>query len=247
MNRETAMKEIASFVDNYVAVWNEGDPTKRRQRIREVWGPEGTTCYRLMDARGYDAIEQRVVGSWEKWLSEGKHVFRPKSFAVHHNVIKLDFIMVRLPGEEVEASGLCFLLLDRDGRIGHDYQFNPSANDASELAKRYVALLNEDNAVARRNQISELWSPDCSFVNEEIDERGFQQVEQVFSSLRARLSDGERFASVNLSQAHHGVARIKWQMLDADGRPIEARSDLLVFDQHGRISADYQFREAAAD
>jgi hypothetical protein len=192
------MKDIANTVENYVAVWNEGDPTKRRQRIREVWAPAGTTCYRLMDARGYDAIEQRVVGSWEKWLSEGKHVFYSKSFAVHHNVIKLDFIMVRLPGEEVEANGLCFLLLDRDGRIEHDYQFNPSANDASELAERYVALLNEDNAAVRRSQMNELWSPDCRFVSDESDKRGLRELEHAFSSLRARLSDGERFASTNL-------------------------------------------------
>jgi len=153
---------------------------------------------------------------------------------------------VRLPGEEVEANGLCFLLLDRDDRIEHDYQFNPSANDASELAERYVALLNEDNAMTRRNQISELWSPDGSFVSDEIDKRGFQELEQVFSSLRAPLSNGERFATANLSQAHHGLARIKWQVLGADGRPIDARSDLLVLDQHGCISADYQFGEAAA-
>jgi hypothetical protein len=241
------MKDIASIVDSYVAVWNEGDPAKRRQRICEVWAPDGTTCDRLMDARGYDAIEQRVVGSWEKWLSEGKHVFRPNSFAVHHNVIKLDFIMVRLPGEEVEANGLCFLLLDWDGRIEHDYQFNSSANDASDLAERYVALLNEDNAMARRSQIGELWSPDGRFASDEIDKRGFQELEQAFNSLRTPLCNGERFATANLSQAHHGLARIKWQLLGADGRPIEARSDLLVLDQRGRINADYQFPEAAAD
>jgi hypothetical protein len=155
--------------------------------------------------------------------------------------------MVRLPGEEVEANGLCFLLLDWDGRIEHDYQFNPSANDASDLAERYVALLNEDNAMARRSQIGELWSPDGRFASDEIDKRGFQELEQAFNSLRTPLSNGERFATANLSQAHHGLARIKWQLLGADGRPIEARSDLLVLDQLGRISADYQFREAAAD
>lgn len=241
------MKDIASIVDSYVAVWNEDDPAKRRQRIREVWSPDGTTCYRLMDAHGYDAIEQRVVSSWEKWLSEGRHVFRPKSFAVHHNVVKLDFIMVRLPGQDVEANGLCFLLLDRDGRIEHDYQFNPSANDAGELAERYVALLNEGNAVARRRQIGELWSPDGRIVSDESDKRGHQELEQTFSKIRGRVSDGERFAFANLSQAHHGVARIKWQLLGADGRSTEMRNDLLVLDQRGRISADYQFREAAAD
>lgn len=240
------MKDIASIVDRYVAVWNEGDPTKRRRIIRKVWPPDGTTCHRLMDARGYDAIEQRVVGSWEKWLSEGGYVFRPKSFAVHHNVVKLDFIMVKLPAEDVAANGLCFLLLDRDGRIERDYQFNPSANDAGELAERYVALSNQDNTAARRQQISELWSPDGGLISDDLGGRGLDEIEQVFGRLHARLSKGERFAFANLSQAHHGLAWIKWLLLAADGRPTEACNDLLVLDERERITADYQFREAIA-
>jgi hypothetical protein len=238
------MKDIDSIVNDYVAVWNEAGPAQRWHRIREVWAPGGTTCFRLMDARGYDAIEQRVAGSWEKWLSDGTRLFRPKRFAVHHNVIKLEFIMIRLQEEEVEANGLCFLLLDADGRIEHDYQFNPSADDASELADRYVALLNESDAALRRQRLSELWSTDCNLVSDETERRGLDEVEQEFSRLRTRLSNGATFASANLSQTHHGLARIKWQLLARDGRPIEARDDVLVLHQDGRISADYQFRDA---
>lgn len=239
------MRDITDIVNNYVAVWNEGDPARRRQRIREVWPPEGTTCYRLMDARGYDAIEQRVIGSWEKWLAEEKHVFRPKSFKVHHNVIKLEFIMIRLPGEEVEASGLCFLLVNEDGRIEHDYQFNPSANDAIELTDHYVALLNEPDSGARRQLIREFWSSDCDLVSEDAHRRGLDEVEQEYTRRRARLSTGATFVSANCSQAHHRLAHIKWQMVGSDGRPIETGSELLVLNEDGRINTDHQFCEAA--
>jgi hypothetical protein len=56
--------EVASdLIDCYVAVWNEPDRDQRRRRIESVWARGGTTCYRLLDARGYEAIEARVAGS----------------------------------------------------------------------------------------------------------------------------------------------------------------------------------------
>src|SRR5689334_10749854 len=57
----------SSLAQRYVDVWNEGDAARRRQRIRALWTEDGTTCHRLLDARGYDAIEARVTGAWEKW------------------------------------------------------------------------------------------------------------------------------------------------------------------------------------
>lgn len=85
------------IVESYVAVWNEADPDERRRRICSVWSPNGSTCYRPLDAHGYDAIEERVRSSWDKWLSEGKYTIRPKRAAAHHDAIKLDFVMVTVP------------------------------------------------------------------------------------------------------------------------------------------------------
>src|SRR5580693_8085708 len=73
------MLDINEIVARYVAVWNEADAEERRRRIRAIWVPDGTTCYRLLDAQGYEAIEARVTGSWDKWLSEGKYIFRPQN------------------------------------------------------------------------------------------------------------------------------------------------------------------------
>ncbi len=44
------MKEIIKIVNDYVAVWNEADAAQRRRRIRSVWLPDGTTCFRVLDA-----------------------------------------------------------------------------------------------------------------------------------------------------------------------------------------------------
>ena len=43
--------------------------------------------------------------------------------------------MLATDNGKVEANGLAYLLLDKDGRIVDDYQFNPSAHDAPDLAQ----------------------------------------------------------------------------------------------------------------
>ena len=154
------------IVDEYVAVWNEPDPQTRRRRIRSVWAPDGTTCYRLMDARGAEAIEVRVAQSWDKWLKESKYVFRPQHFVCHHDAIKLQFVLVKAAGGAVEANGVCYLLLNPDGRIRHDYQFNPSANEPNALIDRYLAALNEPDPGVRRERAAELWAPDARRLSE---------------------------------------------------------------------------------
>src|SRR5262249_44886305 len=122
------MLDATEIVRNYVAVWNEADPEVRCRRIEAVWVPDGTSCYRLLGARDYDAIENRVAGSWDKWLRDGKYVFRSKATVCHHDVVKSAWQMVSVPGGRVEANGLSFLVLDPEGRIRHDFQFNPSLN-----------------------------------------------------------------------------------------------------------------------
>ncbi|MGO9452191.1 MAG: hypothetical protein ACLQDV_14280 [Candidatus Binataceae bacterium] len=95
------MTNVMELVDRYVAVWNESNAEERRRRIRSVWAPDGTTCYRLLDAHGYEAIEERVAGSWDRSLRDGKYTFRPKpDFVCHHHVVRLNFEMVTIPDGE---------------------------------------------------------------------------------------------------------------------------------------------------
>jgi hypothetical protein len=236
------MTNISQLITNYVAVWNEPDAGERRRRIRSVWAPNGTTCYRLLDARGYEAIEARVTGSWDKWLREGRHIFRPKGTVSHHDTVKLDFVMMTVPDGEAAANGLCFLLLDTDGRIKHDYQFNPSANESNELADRYLTMWNEPDPMIRSRQIVDLWADDAVLISDKSVSKGRAAIEARATGIRnAHAREGLRFLSANSTQAHHGLIKLSWKLTDRDDATMAGWTDLIILDEGGRIQFDYQF------
>jgi hypothetical protein len=128
------MVNVTEVIDRYVAVWDEPSADQRRKRICSLWVPDGTTCYRLLDAHGYDAIEARVTGSWDKWLRDGRYVFRSRPDVVcHHDVVKVNWEMVTTVGGEVEGVGLSFLVLTSEMRIRSDYQFNQRSASRTSL------------------------------------------------------------------------------------------------------------------
>lgn len=241
------MHDVSEIVGNYVAVWNEADPRQRRRRIEAAWAPDGTTCYRLLDAHGYDAIESRVASSWDKWLRDGKYVFRPKATVCHHDIVKSAWEMVTVPGSEVEANGMSFLVLDPAGRIRHDFQFNPSLDDAGLLASRHHAMASEPNTARRRRFIAELWAPDGSYVTHRSTSRGNAEIDAAIAASQTDWATrGFVLAPTIRSQAHHQVAWFQSSLKAKEsGRVAEIVSHLLILGEDGRIDCDYQFEEPA--
>ena len=237
------MEASAHLIDRYVAVWNEPDPAHRRRRIAEVWAPNGTTCYRLLDARGYEAIEARVTGSWDRWLRDGKYVFRAVKAVSHHQVIKFDFAMISTADGRVEAKGLCYLLLDDDGRIVHDFQFNPSANDALDLGQDYLASWYDRDAKHRRDRIEKLWADNGTFFAANLKAAGRDAIGAAARQALSDLATNRLAASpVHQSQRHHNVAELGWKIAPEEASsPARAISALLIFDDSGRISTAYHF------
>jgi hypothetical protein len=241
------MLDATEIVGNYVAVWNEADPRQRRRRIEAVWVPDGASCYRLLDAHGYDAIESRVAGSWDKWLRDRRYVFRPKASVCHHDVVKSVWEMVAVPNGEVEANGLSFLILDPDGRIRHDYQFNPSLDDASAVANRHHAAVSEPDALRRRRLIAELWAPDGAYVTDRSASRSLAEIDAAIAVLQTdRAAQGLVLAPPVKSQAHHHIAWFQSPLrVKEGGRAAATVSHLLILDEGGRIQVNYQFQESA--
>jgi hypothetical protein len=237
------MTDISQLIPHYVAVWNEPDADERRRRIRSLWAPDGTTCYRLLDAHGYDAIEARVARSWDKWLRDGKHIFRPKRAVSCHDAVKFEFVMTTVPGGEVAANGLCFLLLDNDGRIRHDYQFNPSANESNELADRYLTMWNESDPPIRSQQIIDLWAEDGDLISDTSVSKGRAAIEARTTEMRnAHVTEGLRFSSTDSTQSHHGLIKFSWKLAGRADAVTAAWTDLIILNESGRIRFDYQFR-----
>jgi hypothetical protein len=115
--------ELDAFVARYVSVWNEPDAAARRRLVEALWTPEGANFTRNSEWRGYDALEARVRGSWEKWVRDGGCLFRPRHAERHHGAARFVWEMVSIGDGKVISVGAEFLLLAADGRIRDDYQF----------------------------------------------------------------------------------------------------------------------------
>jgi hypothetical protein len=239
------MTNLSDLVERYVAVWNEADAGERRRRIRALWTADGATCYRLLDAQGYEAIEARVAGSWDKSVRAGNHVFRPRKAVMHHDVVKFDWVMVTVPGGTIAAAGLSFLVLAPDGRIQADYQFNPAVNAAGSFVERYVAVWNEADTALRRRAIAELWAPDGAHVSDTSVRNGRAAVEaEAVDMHRASVAQGLVLETADRSQAHHDVVSFTWQRRRRADRKVTAvGSELLILDAAGQIRFDYRYEE----
>ncbi len=117
------MNAAQQLADRYAAVWNETDADARRQAIADLWAPDGQHYVKTREARGYEALETRIVGSYEKNVRDGGNRFRAaKNAQALRGLVTFNWEMVTAGGE-VAAVGLEFLVLDDRGRILTDYQF----------------------------------------------------------------------------------------------------------------------------
>jgi hypothetical protein len=112
---ESPMNSPQDIADRYAAVWNESDPDLRRKGIAELWDPDGAHYVRTLEARGFDALEKRITGAYEKNVRGAGHRFRAAPNAqTLRNVVTFNWEMVPADRSKVLAVGLEFL--SRDSR-----------------------------------------------------------------------------------------------------------------------------------
>jgi hypothetical protein len=126
--------------DKYVALWNERDADRRRERVIELWAPDarqvlkppvevtdvasGLGMTATLEARGHDQLENRVTRAYEEFVASGGYEFRRRGEADSlERVVKFRWEMVPADGGAVAGIGLEILILGPDGRIGTAYQF----------------------------------------------------------------------------------------------------------------------------
>jgi hypothetical protein len=129
------------LADRYLAVWTEPDAAERRAAIQRLWAVDATHIlqppveireiaaklgfdHATLEAQGYDAIENRVARTYERFVEKGGSSFRSRTDAIRlHNVVKFGWETVSVDTDELTGSGLEILVLDDDGRIRTDYMF----------------------------------------------------------------------------------------------------------------------------
>ena len=118
------MTSVEDLVSRYVAVWNEPDPSRRRQSIPRLWAEDGVHFTPSLEARGYEAIEARIAGAHERFVRAEGYLFSAShAGAGHHDAVTFSWEMRPARGGPVAARGFHFFVLADDGRIRSDYQF----------------------------------------------------------------------------------------------------------------------------
>jgi hypothetical protein len=118
------MNDAQHFADRYVSVWNEADPGRRRQAIAEIWRSDGQHYVDMREVCGYEELEQRIVGSYERNIRDGRHCFRAAPGALGlRDMVVVRWEMMVADSERKVAAGLAILIVDSEGRIRTDYQF----------------------------------------------------------------------------------------------------------------------------
>ena len=124
---EKAMLDPQTLADRYVAVWNEANEKRRADAISALWVPNGQHFVESRQARGYQELEDRVRGSYERNVRDNGNRFRAAPGARRlHSVVTFHWEMLPANGDTVLVRGLEFLIIDDDGRILVDYQFVPA-------------------------------------------------------------------------------------------------------------------------
>ena len=115
--------------------------------------------------------------------------------------------------------------------------------DHVELAKRYVALWNEDDDEKRRETILDLWAVGGRHVAPSIDVRGHDELVARVGRSHERwvVGEGCRFRQRGDATGHHDVMRVAWEMVDGAGHVESTGTEILALDDRGKIVCVYQF------
>ncbi|MFK0191842.1 nuclear transport factor 2 family protein [Kitasatospora sp. NPDC090308] len=116
--------------------------------------------------------------------------------------------------------------------------------DPEELARRYVRLWNEPDPDRRRAAVAELFAPAVAHrtPTTAVDGRA-ALTERIALAHAAWVRDtGHAFRLLPGTDGHHGVVRLRWEMVRAaSGECVSAGTDLLGLDPAGLVLTDHQF------
>src|SRR5262245_20899885 len=241
------MNDLNDFVERYIAVWNEPDSARRRERIAALWAPSGASLQRLLEPRGHAAIEARVAASYDKWVHGRGYAFRCAGHAIgHHDAVMCNWQMVSPDGAPISL-GLSFLLLDPSGLVQTELQFpEPPPAPLPEhgaLVARLVAMWNEPDPATRRERVTALWQSDGAHVNAERTCSGQSAIEAEAARVYALCgAHGQRFRCPGRIDGHHDAVRMDWELVGDDGASVlAAGTNLLLLGSDGRVQRDLQF------
>lgn len=110
------MSDMRSVIDNYIAMWNETDPDRRRRLVAETVTEDAGYVDPMMTGDGVEGIDAMIAAAQQQFPG---HSFtlsvRPD---VHHDSVRFSWSL-SADGSEPIAAGTDFATIAEDGRLRH--------------------------------------------------------------------------------------------------------------------------------
>jgi hypothetical protein len=109
------MTEINALIDNYIAVWNEGDPERRRALIAQTWTDDASYVDPLMTGAGPDGIDEMIATAQQQF--PGHRFELAGAPEAHHDRVRFTWHLKPAAGGDSIAIGTDFGIVAEDGRL----------------------------------------------------------------------------------------------------------------------------------
>jgi len=115
MSNSATQAPINTVVDDYFAMWNETDPTRRQAVIAAAWSPEARYIDPLFSAEGYASLDSMVAGVHTQF--PGYRFRLIGAIDAHHDRARWNWELAGPDGSPPAAAGVDFATLTPDGRL----------------------------------------------------------------------------------------------------------------------------------
>ena len=108
-------------------------------------------------------------------------------------------------------------------------------SDLQDLATRYLDLWNETDPAARRRAVDELWAEGGGYTDPLVRARGRDEFDATLAAVQ-RDFPGMVFTLLGPVDAHHDIARFRWELGPEGAEALIVGFDVLVAAADGRIA-----------
>lgn len=109
------MNDVKRVIDDYVSIWNESDPARRRALIEAAWTPDGTYVDPLMAGEGHGGFDDMIQGVQAQYPNH--RLERTSAVDTVGDRVRFGWALVNATTETPLAAGVDFGLLGLDGRL----------------------------------------------------------------------------------------------------------------------------------
>ena len=105
----------------------------------------------------------------------------------------------------------------------------PDAVDATDIAHRYIALWNENDASRRLQMLKAGWTTDARYADPVMQGRGHEEINTLVGAVHQRFP-GFRFALAGQADAHGDNLRFSWTLGPSEAADLIQGTDFVQVD-----------------